>query len=672
MGSERISVNLVQQGVWDMPLESMPLASGYLKASLLGDERLVGEIDVSIHNYNGGVTLMRMANSLFASGAPDILAFSVLGWNFREFGALAETFKQINPDGWVVFGGVHVANQAERTFRLHPDVDVVVNGEGEMVIRDLVHAYLTGRSARDLGDIAGISYRNRDAVLVETPPRDRIDDLDIIPSPFLTGAIPLTDDAGRFRYDVALMETNRGCPYKCSFCYWGGAVGQRVQSFSRERLRAELELFAQHKVHTIVLCDANFGMLRSDAEFVDDMIELRAKYGYPRAVETSWAKNKSKVFYEIVRKMKKYDLRSSFTLALQTLDDNALELMNRKNMKVNAWEELAAWLNQEGLDCYAELIWGAPGETVQSFMDGYDRLSRHVSRIAVYPLHLLPNTDYSEKKSEYGIMSVRGNVDDFEYILSNNTMSFADNRLMKRFLFWTRVMAENAVLRHTWIGVRELSTTSQSQVLMNLDEWIQSTDDEAAEPLRICVAEAENSDTAYGDAIKYLYGEDSARKLLTRWWKESVRPQLTAENREVLDEIFAYDLLTQPYYVSPGRVAEGEVLETETLFGDVYYVRAGVELRYDVPNILEKLREGTVRGEDIRPGDHTVDIYYRTGAEYFIGSTNHEEIVHFVGQTEHEVARAAEIRATRPDEDEQAVGGVEGLALKLSEGGAYS
>ncbi|MFE0025670.1 KedN5 family methylcobalamin-dependent radical SAM C-methyltransferase [Amycolatopsis sp. NPDC059021] len=672
MGPDKISVYLVQQGVWDMPLESMPLASGYLKASVLADDRLAGRVDVSIHNYNGGVTLMRMANSLFASGAPDILAFSVLGWNFREFGALAETFKQMNPDGWVVFGGTHVANQAERTFRLYPDVDVIVNGEGELVFADLVAAYLKGRSTRDLPDISGISYRNRDEDVVSTIPRERLDDLDVIPSPFLSGAIPLTDETGKFRYDVALMETNRGCPYKCSFCYWGGAVGQRVQSFSRARLRAELELFAQHKVHTIVLCDANFGMLKADGEFVDDLIELRAKYGYPRAVETSWAKNKSKVFYDIVRKMKKHDMRSSFTLALQTLDDNALELMNRKNMKVNAWEELAAWLNREGLDCYAELIWGAPGETVQSFMDGYDKLSRHVSRIAVYPLHLLPNTDYSEKKSEYGIISVRGNVDDFEYMLAHHTMSYADNRLMKRFLFWTRVMAENAVLRSTWIGVRELTTATQSQVLMNLDEWIHATDDPAAKPLQECVAEAENSDTAYGDAVKYLYGEDAARGLLESWWRESARKLLGADNGEVLDEIFRYDILTQPYYRSPGDSARDDAVETETLYGDTYFKRGGVKLRYDAPRIIGKLREGRLAAEDLLPGDYSVDIYYRMGAEYFIGSTNHEEIVHFVGQTKEEVERAAEIRAALPEDADQPVGGAEGIALKLSEGGAYS
>src|SRR5262249_24885861 len=156
----------------------------------------------------------------------------------------------------------------------------------------------------------------------------------------------------------------------------------------------------------------------------------RERYGFPRALETSWAKNKSKTFYDIVGRMKEVDMRSSFTLALQTLSDEALKNMNRRNMKVNDWEDLVDWLDQRGLDRYAGLSWGAPGETTESFMEGYDKLARRVSLIAVYPMLLLPNTDYMEKKEEYGIVSVRGDNDDFEYVLAHDTMTFAENQQM--------------------------------------------------------------------------------------------------------------------------------------------------------------------------------------------------------------------------------------------------
>jgi len=633
----KVSVYLVQQGIWDMPLESMPLASAYLKATALADDRIRDAMDIRIINYRGGTTLTKMANDVFADGAPDILACSVLGWNYRTFGSLVETFKQINPDGLAVFGGTHVTSQATRTFGMFPGVDVIVNGEGELVFKDLLLHHLGGTPSRDLGEVAGISYRGPAGEVLTTEPRERIQDLDIIPSPALSGALELTRPDGTFRYDVALMETNRGCPYKCAFCYWGGAIGQRVRAFSRERLRQELELYAELKVHTICLCDANFGLLPIDEEFVDDVIEIRERTGYPRALESSWAKNKSKVFYSIVRKMKDAGLRSSFTLALQTLNPQALELMNRKNMKVNEWEDLVNWLNAEELECYAELIWGAPGETVESFLEGYDRLSQYVSRIAVYPILLLPNTDYSEKKEQYGIVSVRGDHDDFEYVLSHSTMSMADNHRMQRFLFWSRVLADAAVFRHTFTGLRLLGGVPQSQVLRNMDEWISGTDDPAAVPLREAVTIGVE---APGAAIDYLYRDPDAKQLLRRWWRESIKPLLPADKAPVLDEVFEYDLLTHPVYRQDGTTLPDGVAPVR-VGGDELAVRPGVPFEHDVPSILTRLRAG--EEADLRPLRISLDLFYRLGVEQFTTTTNSEEIVHFMGCTKNELFNASEL-----------------------------
>ncbi|WP_157411151.1 KedN5 family methylcobalamin-dependent radical SAM C-methyltransferase [Actinoplanes rectilineatus] len=636
--SANISVFLVQQGVWDMPLESMPLASGYLKATALTDDLVRRSASIDIKNFRGGTTNSAMANELFSDGTPDVIAFSVLGWNYRAFGALAASFRQLNPDGWVIFGGTHVAGQAERVFRMFPEVDVVVNGEGELTFRDLLSARIRGDDRRALHHVDGISFQH-EGTTVTTADRDRIEDLEVIASPVLTGAIDLTDEHGAFRYDVALMETNRGCPYKCAFCYWGGAVGQKIRAFSLDRLRRELEVFGRLKVHTVVACDANFGLLPGDVDFVEALIETRERFGFPRALETSWAKNKSKTFYRIVKRMKEAGMRSSFTLALQTLDERALDSMNRRNMKLNDWEELSAWLDREGLDCYAELLWGAPGETVKSFMEGYDRLSRRVSRIAVYPIMLLPNTDYFEKKKEYGITSVRGDHDDFEYVLAHHTMTFAENRQMQRFLFWARVIAENAVLRYIWLPLRQLAGLTQSQVLLDLDTWIVETAHPAAAPLRSHAATAMGGTAAFGAAITYLYTDPAGRRLLQVWWQESIRPRLPTAMTPLLDDVFRYDLVTQPVYLGGAGDARADDLPVIELYGETYHVRHGIRLDHDVPRIHSDLRAD--RDPDLRPTERVVDLYYRTGAVAAVTSTNHEIVVHFMGMTEQQVRRHA-------------------------------
>ncbi|MFI6743408.1 KedN5 family methylcobalamin-dependent radical SAM C-methyltransferase [Nonomuraea sp. NPDC050451] len=633
MPDSKLSVAIVQQGVWDMPLESVPLAAGYLKASAMADENICAATKIEILNFRGKVTHTEMAFRLFRQEIPDVLAFSVFGWNFSAFSALATVYKRLNPRGLVIFGGTHVSQQAVRVFRLCSDVDIVVNGEGEMTFRELLRARTAGTWAESLPKVAGVSWRREDGAAVTNPARPPLDQLDVIPSPYLTGAIDLIDGAGQFRYDVALLETNRGCPYKCSFCYWGGAIGQRVRAFSRERLRAEIELFAKLGVHTIVACDANFGMLPIDGEFVEDLLEVKEAYGFPKAFETSWAKNKSALFYDIVRKMKDAGLKSSFTMALQSLDPEALRLMDRKNMKLNKWKDLAAWLQKEGLDCYAELIWGLPGETADSFLQGYDELSEVVSRIAVYPLMLLPNTRFSEKKEELGIISIRGDSDDFEYVLAHRHLTFDENQQMLRFLFWARVIAENAVLRHIWAPLRKLAGITQSQVLENICTWVEGSDDEAVLPLRDMARRAHGGGApAYAAAIAYLFVDPNGTRALEKWWRAGLTPLIPAVHRPLLDEVFRYDLLTRPVCpANPGSVDTpcGPDLPIVRLNGIDRYVRAGIDLEFDVPSILAELRAG--HEVSSAPKRTRIDLYYKTGALNAVLSTNHEEIMHYMG-----------------------------------------
>ncbi|MFC9331241.1 hypothetical protein [Kitasatospora sp. NPDC057015] len=81
---------------------------------ILDDPELTAGTTVGIANFRGKLTHGETARKRFSGELPDMIAFSVLDWNVRAFGALAATFKRLNPDGWVVFGGTHVSHQAER------------------------------------------------------------------------------------------------------------------------------------------------------------------------------------------------------------------------------------------------------------------------------------------------------------------------------------------------------------------------------------------------------------------------------------------------------------------------------------------------------------------------------------------------------------------------------
>jgi tRNA A37 methylthiotransferase MiaB len=646
MSSNRRRVWLCQQGTWDLRavgLESLPLACGYLKATADADDRIRAEADLRVFNFDGADTTLSVLKALLEAGVPDVVGLSIFGWNYAMFGEVAQTLRQVNPDVLIVFGGTHVTDQAKRVFGMYPAVDVVVNGEGEFTFRELLRAYLGGVSRHELAGIAGLSFKTPDGDITTTQARDRIVNLDEIPSPFLSGALPLTRPNGQFRYDVALMETNRGCPYKCAFCFWGGATGQKMRSFSIDRLREEIALFARLKVANIVLCDSNFGLTTADEEFMELLIRSREETGYPRSLVTSWAKNKGKVFYRIVSRMKRAGFSSSFTLALQTLDDTTLTKMGRRNMKVNDWEDLAEWLHTEGFDVYGELIWGAPGETYDSFIAGYDRLAKHVTRIATYPHLLLPNTDYSERRDEFKLVSWRTAQSDFEYVLSHETMSLEDNRRMHNFLFWARVVAEYGILRYIWTPLLKLAGIKQSEVLLSLDAWFERQTDSIAAGLKACRARmVERLDAqAYQPGVDYFFSEPGLDGAMARWCEEELLPRVPEDTRLFFRELFRYDWLTRPTLGVQGAGAP-EVISFD---GEEYYVRPDVEVLFDIPALHAAIVAGTPY--DLSPAPQTTTLHYKVGfAEYI---SNHEFFHHFVGKTRAQLERLVAPAESRPE-----------------------
>ncbi len=634
MSKRPINVWLVQRSVWAMDAESMPLAMAYLQAYAQTDPEVRERCQLRIFNFGGGDSTVTMARRLFYENpVPDVLACSVLGWNYGAFGRLAETFRQLNPQGWIVFGGTHVSNCGARVFAMFPPVDIVANGEGELTFLEVLRAYLAGRSKRDLGDIQGLSFQGERGQVITTPARPRIEDLDVIPSPLLSGVVTLRRPDGRPRYDVVLLETNRGCPYSCAFCYWGGAVGQRVRRFSPERMAAEIDFIASQQIADVVLCDANFGMLPEDEAFIDHFIACRARYGYPRSLETSWAKNKGRVFYAIVEKMAQVGMRSSFTLALQSLSDPAITLMRRKNMKLNAWQDLSEWLTQHQLECYAELIWGTPGETYDSFLRGYEELSRRVSRIAVYPLLIMPNTAYSDERQQHELVLLRGEKDDFEYVMSHKTISYDDNRRMHRFIFWARIVAENQILRHLWLALLHFTGITQLEVLLQLDEWFDRQSDPVAQGLLACRAEmVDNLDASRVTAgLLYFYRQPLLRSLLQRFFEESILPRIAPEQHAFFAALLDWDLQTMPIYRRSEREDDhlGAELEIATLYDERYYVRRDIDSAYDILAICTALKHGQT--VELQPAPQRYTLYFRVGFATHID--NHEFVSRYCGKT---------------------------------------
>ncbi|WP_345639435.1 cobalamin-dependent protein, partial [Rugosimonospora acidiphila] len=224
-----------------------------------------------------------------------VVAFTVYFWNRPQTMAVAARIKAARPHAVIVVGGNDVTNQQDAVFEEAPAVDVLVHGEGELRFVEVCRNILQG--CDPIEGVRGVSAV-RNGSVVTTPAADRIKDLESIPSPLLNSVYEDADLAGT---RMIIYETNRGCPYSCAFCFWGGATNTKVRQFSIERIAAELERIVRVAAPNshIFVADANFGILSRDIEIVQIFVDLCAKYDKRIVFMTNWAKNSNSKVVEI-------------------------------------------------------------------------------------------------------------------------------------------------------------------------------------------------------------------------------------------------------------------------------------------------------------------------------------------------------------------------------------
>src|SRR5437899_420438 len=173
---------------------------------------------------------------------PDLLGVSVFTFNRHEAMRLARLAKGAHPRCLTVAGGPHATHLAHHLLKHYPQIDLVVRGEGEETMLDLVRAHGRGEIPAALGAIRGISFRDAEARPIDNPDRPVLLDLDRLPHPCADPATVGVDPASQFEFVI----TSRGCPAACTFCsspeFWGRALRFR----SAENMIDEIRVLREH------------------------------------------------------------------------------------------------------------------------------------------------------------------------------------------------------------------------------------------------------------------------------------------------------------------------------------------------------------------------------------------------------------------------------------------
>ncbi len=374
---------------------------------------------------------------------PAIVGFSNYFWNYEYNLEQAKNIKEEYPECKIIFGGHQVSRDSD-FLQKYSFIDILIFGEGEIPFTRILRALDKNES---LENIPNISFRNDKGEIIKT--EDKAEGVENYPSPYLTGIFDKLLNVPEGMEFNAQLETNRGCPYHCSFCDWCD-YDLPMRQFPMERVKKDLEWISEHKISYCMCVDSNFGLFERDEEIAEFAVNLKKKNGFPDKFGACFAKNKTDRIFTINKMFNDVGMSKGVSLAFQSMSETVLENISRKNMNKDKLSEQLELYHKAGIPTYTELILGLPGETLESFSEGICELlergqhdSINVFRCEVYPNSTLSNKDYMKK---FGIKTAINKLNinhcaisnavfsgGLEYIIETSTMSAED--LVKATVF---------------------------------------------------------------------------------------------------------------------------------------------------------------------------------------------------------------------------------------------
>jgi anaerobic magnesium-protoporphyrin IX monomethyl ester cyclase len=398
------------------------LALGYLRAYAQADSRLQGRVGFQTLDLTTGDDPWWIAYRVIAL-EPEMLAVSVFCWNARAVHDVCRIVRQALPGIRIVLGGPEVGPVADDVLRAHPEVDVVVRGEGEAAFADVLDL---ARREKPFTRADGVTARSASGEVVAAPDRPLIADLDTIPSPYLTGILEPREGS-------AYIETFRGCPHACGYCFEGKGYG-RIRSFGKDRVEAEIAYLADERgVRQFSFIDSVFNLTPGRLEWLAGALEPYARQGLTlHTVEVDI----ERVDDEAAALLRRAGVISVET-GPQSVGAAALAACRRPFDPTRFTAGVEA-LKRHGISVECDLIAGLPEDTADDFLEGLRFcLDLDPGKIQTSTLHVLPGTDLYARADELGL---RFDPRAPHEIVATDDIGFADlRRLEARSVYIARL-----------------------------------------------------------------------------------------------------------------------------------------------------------------------------------------------------------------------------------------
>ncbi|MFH2133549.1 MAG: radical SAM protein [bacterium] len=400
---------------------SAPLGLCYVAAAFEKADAEVIILDYIVRQYSAE----KLQTELNAF-QPDLIGITSVTLNCNQAIEIIKTARAVFPSAVTVMGGHHVSFEYESTLRQHPEIDLVVIGEGEATIAELSPVIRDRRSWRQ---IAGIAFMNGQELVV-TPPRDPVKDLDILPMPS-RHLLPLSRYLA-LGFPVSII-TSRGCPGRCIFCQGRRMVGSRVRSRNPINVVDEIETLLACGFPRINFSDDFFTAKKQRVEAI--CREIRH-----RGLDFAWTvfARADSVTPELLQVMREAGCDTVF-FGIESGNQQILDGV-RKGVKLDRIRQAVADCKSVGMNVFGSFIVGLPGETRETLMDSHHFAEELGIMYGYHFLAPFPGTDVKENLDQFDLEILTDNWSDFDAnraivrtsaLSAEETESFVEEYYMK-------------------------------------------------------------------------------------------------------------------------------------------------------------------------------------------------------------------------------------------------
>lgn len=376
---------------------------------------------------------------------PKVCAFSSYVWNEVISQEIAKEVRKQYPDCIIVWGGPQVGPE---DYNLDW-CDIVIKAEGERNFVNILRDIDSGKE------------------LPQTYTSDRIDQLDECPSPYLEGVFDDIIASHPEAVFAMTLETNRGCPFQCTFCDWGSLTYAKIKKFDLDKVVGELDWATQNPIGYLWVADANFGVFKARDIAIANLIKYACDHPSSGidAVNIQYYKNSTEISFEIARILGKYN--RGMTLSVQSMTDEVLVAIKRDNLEINDLTKLLKQAREYNVLAYSEVILPLPEETLDSFKTSITQLlecGQH-NAIEMWMGQLLKNSELGSKEhiEKYGI----GWVEAYDYNYYHNPLDWNEKREKINLINKTNTMSTPEVTKAYMYGwmILQLHTQGYTQLV---------------------------------------------------------------------------------------------------------------------------------------------------------------------------------------------------------------